>query len=184
MLWITEICFCCVFLYLRIVLFFNSIYFFICPFRISSLRCLSTNFCVMVWQLLSYSLVAEQIAFSLKAGLLIMLFLRDLRCLYLAYKCDFWSVGLQYEVVWILLILSFYSIASRDDFLGVEIWKANLITLCFLVRSSMNTINPDFMVFHNIVETFINIRIDVFPFKVYHESVPIGWSTNHTHCTA
>ena len=62
---IVEFCYCCVFS-LLVNSSFSSILstFLICSFRTSSLYCWSRNFCLMIAQLLSSSVVVEQIVFS------------------------------------------------------------------------------------------------------------------------
>ena len=72
----------------------------------------------MVVQLLSYSVVIEQIVFSLEASMYGLLFFRDLRRSDLGSKNACSSVGLQYKVVWMLLFSSFYSLSRNPIFLG------------------------------------------------------------------
>ena len=72
----------------------------------------------MVVQLLSYSIVVEQIVFSLEASVYGMLFFRDLRRSDLACKNACSSVGLQYKVVWMLLFSPFYNVSRNAVFLG------------------------------------------------------------------
>ena len=73
--------------------------FLICSCRTSSLHCLSRNFCLVLAQFLSCSLVVEQIVFSIKAWIHRILLFRDLTCSELACKNAFSSVGLWYKVV-------------------------------------------------------------------------------------
>ena len=135
MLLIVGLCFCCFFLYLWKFFSFNSIHFLDL-----FIYCLSRSFCLMVVQLLSYSVVIEQIVFSLEASMYGMLFFRDLRRSDLGSKNACSSVGLQYKVVWMLLFSSFYSLSRNPVFLG-EIWKSNFIVLCFSFGSFMNFVN-------------------------------------------
>ena len=60
--------------------------------RTSSLYCRSRNFCLMIAQFLSSSVLVEQIIFSLKGWLYGMLLFRDLGCSDLACKNACWYV--------------------------------------------------------------------------------------------
>ena len=92
--------------------------FLICLFTPSSLHCLSRNFCLIIAQLLSYSVVVDQIAFSFKAWLHEIMFIKKLGYSDLACKYASWSVGLRHKVIWILLFSSLYSTVSTNNFFG------------------------------------------------------------------
>ena len=121
--------------------------FLIFSSRTSSLYCRSRNFCLMKEQFLSNSVVVEQIIFSLKAWLYGMQLFRDLGCSNLACKNACWSVGLWYKVLWMLLFSSLYNIVPRNVIFLDEIWKSNLIVLCFAFSSFVNVINSAFVPF-------------------------------------
>ena len=137
MLLIVEFCFCFCFFSLHLNSSFLSIRstFLICLSRTSSLYCRSENFCLMITQIQSNSVLVEQIVFSLKGWLYWMLLFRDLGCSDLACRNAFWSVGLRYKVVWMLLFSSLYNIVSGNVVFHGETWKSNLIVLCFSFKS-------------------------------------------------
>ena len=105
LLYVTDsgILFLLLFFSLHVSISFLSIRsaFLICSSRTSSLYCRSRNFCLMIAQFLSNSVVVEQIAFSLK-----ILPYRDLGCSDLACKNACLSVSLRCNFFWVLLFSS------------------------------------------------------------------------------
>ena len=174
-----------------IVLFLSILLtFLICLSRTSHLYCGTRNFQLLIARFLSNSVVVERIVISLKSSLYVMLLFRDLGYFDLACKNGCWSVSFQYKVILVLLFSSLYNIVSRNATFLEEIWKSNLIVLCFSFSCFMNFIIPAFVPSHIIKMWSIylryskhhfNVWIDVFCFKICQKDVRIGWSTYSTH---
>ena len=158
MLLTVEFYFCCFFLYFWIVLFFQLYQLSWFAHLELLLYIVGLETCLMIAQFLSNSVVVEQIAFSFPAWLYGTLLFRDLGCSDIACKDAYWSVGLRYKVVWMLLFSSLYNIASKDAIFLGEIRKWNLIVSCFSFNCFMNVINSAFVPFHIINMSSIYLR--------------------------
>ena len=119
--------------------------YLICSSRTYSFYCWSGDFCLVIANFLSNSVVVEQIFFSLKAWLYGMLSFRDLGCSDLGRKNACWSVGLWYKVVWMFYFRLYIILRQEMQFHLGEIGKSNFVVLCFSFSSFMNVINSAFV---------------------------------------